>query len=162
MKKAAAFTVTVLTVFLCSCSTTTTPERICINRIFNSQTEIQHNSTAYTADFTSNENGCSAVFSSPERVRGFGIAINGREITYSLDSLTFTAKSTPEQTLPIEAICLAVSATPETATKNESGYTLCGKTKFGDYIMNIDAQTLAPTFIEYNEAGITVRFINQT
>ncbi len=162
MKKVAALTVTVLTVFLCSCRAADSPEKICVNRIFSSQTEIQYNSTAYTADFTSDENGCSAVFSLPERINGFGIAVSGGEITYSLDSLTFTAKSTPEQTLPIEAICHAISAIPETATKNENVYTLCGKTKFGDYVMNIDAETFTPTFIEYDEAGITVRFANPT
>ncbi len=160
MKKAAALTAMILTVFLCSCRAADNPETICINRIFTSQIEIQYNSTAYTADFTSDENGCSAVFLSPERINGFGIAVNGGEITYSLDSLTFTAKSTPEQTLPIEAICLAISAIPETATKAENIYKLYGRTKFGDYTMEIDTKTLTPVFIEYIEAGITVRFTN--
>lgn len=160
MKKVAALTLTVLTVFLCSCRTAKKTEKICVNRIFTSQAEIQYNSTAYTADFTSDENGCNAVFSLPETISGLEIAVNSGGITYSLDSLTFTAKSTPEQTLPIEAICLAISSIPETATKTENVYTLCGRTKFGNYVMNIDAETFTPTFIEYDEAGITVRFIN--
>lgn len=154
--------VVILTVLLCSCSAEEQPERICVNRVFSSQIKIQYNSTAYTADFTSDENGCSAVFLSPERIKDFRITQLGDEITYSLHNLTFTTKSTPEQTLPIEAIGLAISATPETAAKNENVYTLCGKTKFGDYIMNIDTETLTPTFIEYAEAGITVIFGNST
>ncbi len=158
MKKAAAFTVTVLLVFLCSCSTADNPEEICVNSSFSSQIEIQYKSTAYTADFTNDENGCNAVFSSPENLKGFEIGVKGDEITYSLMSLSFTAKSTAKQTLPLQAIHLAIKSPYKTITKNEEGYTLCGNTKFGNYVMNIDAKDLTPTFIEYEEAGITVRF----
>lgn len=162
MKKAAAITAMILTVFLCSCQAADKPETICINRIFTSQIKIQYNSTAYTADFTSDENGCNAVFLSPERISGFGIAVNSGKITYSLDTLTFTAKSTPEQILPTEAIYCALSSIPETATKAESVYKLYGRTKFGNYTMDIDSKTMTPVFIEYIEAGINVRFLSST
>ena len=160
MRKLFALSALIPVILLCSCSLNNKPAEICVNRVFNAEMNIQFNETAYTADFTSNENGCNAVFSLPEMISGLGIAVNSGGITYSLDSLTFTAKSTPEQTLPIEAICLAISSIPETATKAEKVYTLCGRTKFGNYVMNIDAETFIPTFIEYDEAGITVRFIN--
>ena len=162
MKKFAALTLTVLTVFLCSCRAADKHETICINRIFTAQAQIKYNSTAYTADFTSDENGCSAVFLSPDRINGLEIAVNGDKITYSLDTLTFTAKSTSEQTLPIEAIYCAISAIPESATKSENVYKLYGRTKFGNYTMDIDAKTLTPAFIEYTQAGITVRFEKST
>ncbi len=158
MKRAAAFTVTVLLVFLCSCSTDNVPETICICQNFSSEIEIQYKSTAYTADFTNDENGCSAVFLSPDALKGFKMGVKGDEITYSLMSLEFTAKSTPKQALPLQAIHLAIKSPYETVTKNEEGYTLCGNTKFGNYVMNIDGKNLTPTFIEYDKAGITVRF----
>ncbi len=162
MKKVAALSVTVLMILLCSCSKAETESRICINRIFTSKIEIQYNETAYTADFTSYENGCSAVFLSPECLKKFGIAVKGEEITYSLESISFSAQCTPEQTLPVQAIYHAIKATPQEAAKNEGGYTLCGRTKYGSYVMNIDGKTLSPTFIEYEEAGITVKFENIT
>ena len=158
MKKAAALSVTVLLIFMCSCSKAETPQSICVNSVFTSKAEIHYNETAYTADFTSNENGCSAVFLLPECLKGFEIAVIGEEITYSLGSLSFTSQITPEQTLPVQAIYQAIKATPETVTENEKGYTLCGRTKYGSYVMNIDGKTLTPAFIEYEEKEITVNF----
>ena len=162
MKKAAALSVTVLIFLLCSCSITETEQRICVNRIFTSKIEIQYNETAYTADFTSFENGCSAVFLSPECLKKFGVAVKGEEITYSLENISFSAQCTPEQILPVQAIYHAIKATPQSAAENEEGYTLCGTTKYGSYVMNIDKKTFTPNFIEYEGTGITVKFENIT
>lgn len=158
MKKAAALSFTVLLVLLCSCSAVKTPTAISVNRSFFSKAQIQYKQTAYTADFECDENGCSAVFLSPEALKGLKITVNGGKITYSLSSLTFTANLTPEQTLPAHAIYLAINSQPEALTKNEEGYTISGHTKYGRYIMNIDSKTFTPLFIEYEEAGITVIF----
>ncbi len=158
MKKAAALTLTVLLIFLCSCAKSETPQKICINRIFNCKIDIHYNETAYTADFTSDENGCNAVFLSPECLKGFKITAKGTETAYSLESISFSSQNTPDKAPPIQAVYQAINAIPESATENESGYTLCGNTKYGSYVMNIDGKNLSPTFVEYEEADITVKF----
>ncbi len=147
-----------LCVLLCSCSTYTEPEEICVNRIFNAKADIHFNETAYTADFTCNENGCSAVFSSPEKISGLTFSTDGNTTVYSLGELKFTAEETGHQTQLINAVYSAIVSLPETATLNEQTYILQGVSKYGNYIMYINKDDFIPTYIEYEDKNITVKF----
>ncbi len=157
MKKLIALSVGIC-VMLCSCSASTEPSEICVNRVFNAKADIQFNETAYTADFTVNENGCSAVFSSPEEVSGLTFSTDGNTTTYSLGELEFTADETQHQTQLINAVYSAIVSLPETATVNEQTYILQGTSKYGNYIMYINKENFTPTFIEYEAKDITVKF----
>ena len=158
MKRAVAATVIFSVILLCSCSAVKEPEQICVNRIFSAIAEIRYQGTAFTADFTCDEDGCSAVFSSPEEIKGLKISSDGNRAFYSLDSLSFDSEGTNHQTQLISAVYSAISAAGQTATATEEGYILHGNTKFGEYILNINADSLTPSFIEYREQDITVRF----
>ena len=147
---------------LCSCSAYTEPDEICVNRIFNSEADIQFNETAYTADFTFNENGCSAVFSLPEEISGLTFSTDGNATMYSLGNLEYTAEETQNQTMLINAIYSAVTSLPQTATLNEQTYILQGTSEYGKYIMYINKDTFIPTFIEYEDKDITVKFRQST
>ena len=161
MKKLIALSF-VICVLLCSCSAYTEPDEICVNRVFNSEADIQFNETAYTADFTFNENGCSAVFSLPEEISDLTFSTDGNTTVYSLGELKFTAEETQHQTLLINAIYTAVTSLPETATLNEQTYILQGTSQYGNYIMYINKNNLTPTFIEYEDKDITVKFKQST
>ena len=161
MKKLIALSF-VICVVLCSCSAYTEPDEICVNRIFNSEADIQFNETAYTADFTFNENGCSAVFSLPEEISGLTFSTDGNATTYSLGNLEYTAEETQNQTMLINAIYSAVTSLPQTATLNEQTYILQGTSEYGKYIMYINKDTFIPTFIEYEDKDITVKFRQST
>lgn len=143
---------------LCSCSTTGKPTEICVNRVFNAEINIQFDEAAYTADFTCKENGCSAVFSSPEEIRGMTVSTDGENYIYSLDGLEFTADETNYQTQLLGAIYSAIVTLPESATENEQTYILQGVSKYGNYIMYLNKETCTPTFIEYEDKDITVKF----
>lgn len=143
---------------LCSCSFNNKPAEICVNRIFNAKADIQFNSTAYTADFSCNENGCSAVFSLPEEVSGLTFSTDGNSTVYSLGELEFTAEETQHQTQLINAVYSAIVSLPEKATLNEQTYILQGTSKYGNYIMYINKENFTPTFIEYEAKDITVKF----
>ena len=149
--------VLVLLVFLFTgCSVQ--PEEIEINRCFTAKAQIQYQSTALTADFTSNESGCSAVFSSPEKISGLTFSTDGNTTVYSLGELKFTAEETGHQTQLINAVYSAIVSLPETATLNEQTYILQGVSKYGNYIMYINKDDFIPTYIEYEDKNITVKF----
>ncbi len=157
MKKLIALSV-FLCIILCSCSINSEPAEICVNRVFNSEINIHFNGTAYTADFTCKENGCNAVFSSPEEIRGLTISTDGEKFTYSLGELEFTSGETEHQTQLTGAIYSAIVTLPVSATQNEETYILQGVSKYGNYIMYLNKETCTPTFIEYEDKDITVKF----
>ena len=161
MKKLIVLSV-IIGLTLCSCSADTDYSEICVNRVFNAKADIQFNETAYTADFTCNENGCSAVFSSPEEISGLTFSTDGNTTTYSLGKLEFTADETHHQTQLINAVYSAIVSLPETATLNEQTYILQGVSKYGNYIMYINKESFTPTFIEYEDKDITVKFYEIT
>jgi hypothetical protein len=143
---------------LCSCSFNNKPAEICVNRIFNAKADIQFNSTAYTADFTCKENGCNAVFSSPDETIGLEVSTDGENFTYSLGDLEFTSTETDYQTQLIGAIYSAIVTLPVSATENEETYILEGVSKYGNYIMYLNKENCTPVFIEYEDKDITVKF----
>ncbi len=155
MKKLLSLTAIFL-VFLCGC--TTEPAEVKINRCFSAKAQIQYQSTAFTADFTSDENGCSAVFSSPESINGLTVSYNGSEFTYSLNELTFTAPSKKEEQSFLRLFYEAVRNTAAVTTANESGYTVEGSIPAGSYYLNINKEQLTPVFFEIEEIGLTVSF----
>ena len=157
MKKLIALSF-VICVLLCSCSAYTEPDEICVNRVFNSEADIQFNETAYTADFTCEENGCNAVFSFPDEIRGLTVSTDGENYISSLDGLEFTSGETTHQTQLLGAIYSAIVTLPENATENEQTYILQGVSKYGNYIMYLNKENCTPTFIEYDDKDITVKF----
>ena len=118
---------------------------------------LHYNETAYTADFVCDENGCSAVFLSPEDIDGFKVSTDGNTCVYSLDGLEFESGGNPD--LPLNIIYKALTSPFQTAQKTESGYTIFGNTDFGEFIMNINNNYI-PQFIELNDEEITVKFDN--
>ncbi len=162
MKKIIALSALLPVILLCSCSLNNEPAEICVNRVFNAEIDIQFNEAAYTADFTVNENGCSAVFSSPEEISGLTFSTDGNITTYSLGELEFTADETQNQTQLINAIYSAIVSLPESATVNEQTYILQGTSKYGNYIMYLNKENFTPTFIEYEDKDITVKFKENT
>ncbi len=118
---------------------------------------LHYNETAYTADFESDSNGCSAVFLSPEEIKGLTIILSNNETVYSLDGLIFSENNIMNRNLPLDAVLCALSAPIQYLKEDENGYTLCGSTKYGNYIMNIDNNYI-PNYIEYNGEEITVKF----
>ena len=157
MKKFIALLSAILCVSLCSCSANK-PAEICVNRVFTAKADIQFNETAYTADFTCEENGCSAVFSSPEEICGMTVSTDGDNFTSSLDGLEFTSGETTHQTQLLGAIHSAIVTLPVSATENEQTYILEGVSKYGNYIMYLNKESCTPTFIEYEDKDITVKF----
>jgi len=147
---------------LCSCSAANKPAEICVNRVFNAEMNIQFDEAAYTADFTCKENGCSAVFSFPEEIRGLTVSTDGENFTSSLDGLEFTSGETTHQTQLLGAIYAAIITLPVSATETEEAYLLQGVSKYGNYIMYLNKESCTPTFIEYEDKDITVKFKNIT
>ncbi len=116
---------------------------------------LHYKGAAYTADFVCDENGCNAVFLSPEEIKGLTLATDGDTVTYSLDGLEF--ESDINHYLPLDAIYTAITSTIQNAQITDSGYSLYGTNKYGDYIMNIN-NNFIPQFIECNDEEITVKF----
>lgn len=158
MKKAAAALALIpIVLIFCSCSINREPKEICVERIFTAKLNIQFNQTAFTADFTCDENGCSAVFLLPEEVNGLKVTTDGKSTVISLGELSFTADETNDQTQLINAVYSAINGLPDSASEAEKNYTLQGTNRYGKYVMNIDTKSMIPTFIEYEEIGITVK-----
>lgn len=155
LKKATVSAILISFLLMCSCAVQTAPEKICVNRIFSAKMTLHYNGTAYTADFTCDENGCSAVFLSPEEINSLTFATDGNTVTYSIDGLEF--KSEINRDLPLNAIYNAITSPAENAQKNEGGYTLYSSTEHGRYIMNINNNYI-PEYIEFNDEEFTVKF----
>ena len=157
MKKIFALSA-IICILLCSCSANNEPAEICVNRVFSAEMDIQFKGTAYTADFTCKENGCNAVFSSPEEMLGLTVSTDGENFTYSLGELEFTSGESDYQTQLIGAIYSAIVTLPVRATENEETYILQGVSKYGNYIMYLNKENCVPVFIEYEDKDITVKF----
>lgn len=157
MKKVTFTAILIVFVLLCSCSAPDTAENIVVNPIFSAKMTLHYNETAYTADFESDSNGCSAVFLSPDEIKGLKISLDNNETEYSLDGLTFSAKTAPKQQLPLDAIFCAMVSQIQAVKKTESGYTLSGNNKYGNFIINVNNNYI-PQYIEYNNEELTVKF----
>lgn len=157
MKKVRITAVFTVIVLLCSCSTADTAENISINPVFSAKMTLHYKGTAYTADFESDSNGCSAVFLVPEEIKGFNITTHNNKTEYSLDGLTFSANNIMKQQLPLDAVVCAIASQIHQIKKNENGYTVSGNNKYGDFIMNINNNYI-PQYIEYNSEELTVKF----
>ncbi len=155
MKK--LLSVTLLFVFIfCSCAVQ--PEEIKINRNFTAKAEIQYQSTAFTADFTSNESGCSAVFSYPKEISGLKIEYNGIEYTYSLGELSFTSSIKKENEQFLKIFFEAIRDPDMIITENETGYTATGNISAGTYYLNINNIQFNPIYFEVEKVGLTIKF----
>lgn len=155
MKKLLSVTV-IITVLLCGC--TVQPEEIEINRCFSAEAKIQYQSTAFTADFTSDENGCSAVFSSPAELSGMKIEFNGTDFTYTLGELSFSSGIKNENRQFLRALYDALRDPNAVIAETESGYTVQGVIPLGSYYLNINKEQHTPVFFEIEEIGLTVSF----
>ena len=161
MKKATAAVLIFSMLFICSCNNGSKPQEICINRVFCAKMTLEYNETAFTADFTCDENGCSAVFLSPDELKGFTVSTTGSRFTLSLDGLEQQVTENEQQTIVIGAVYAAINSAGQSAQRLENGYQISGTNKYGRYIMNID-EDFTPAFIEYEECGITVKFTADT
>lgn len=135
------------------------PEKIQVNKNFSMKAEIEFNSTAFTADFISNETGCSAVFLSPDNIKGFRIDYNGIDYTYSFEDITFNSGADKAITGFTELFYHAIQSAPELITENETSYTLQGTVLGYLYYLNINKEVLTPTFFEVEQLNLTVRFL---
>ena len=155
MKK--LLSVLVLLVFLFTgCSVQ--PEEIEINRCFTAKAQIQYQSTAFTADFTSNESGCSAVFSYPEEIAGLKIGYNGTGYTYSLGGLSFDSSIKKENEQFLKIFFEAVRDPETVITQTETGYIATGTVAAGDYYININNTQLNPVYFEVENIGLSISF----
>ena len=143
---------------MCSCTKSESIDKIVINNTFSAKITLHYNRTAYTADFVTDKIGCSAVFLSPDEINGLKTSTDGTYFTCSFDEVEFQSNKNNVQLLPLDAIYQALIATPISIEKNENGYTIAGTTKYGKYIMNINNITYTPTYLEYTEEELTVRF----
>lgn len=144
-------------VLFCSCAKA--PVQIAVNKSFSTTAEIEYNSTAFTVTFTCSESGCSAVFLSPENIRGLKADFNGTQLTYSYDGISFATGVKKEFAHFLELIFFALSGTPVQITENESGYTLEGTVQGLAYYLNINKEQLNPAYLEIDEKNLTVRFL---
>ena len=140
------------------CGCAVQPKEISINRCFTAKAEIQYQSTAFTADFTSNESGCSAVFSYPKEISGLKIEYDGTGYTYSLGELSFSASSNKENEQFLKIFYEAVRDPNMTITENENGYTAQGATQAGTYYININNTQFNPVYFEVEKIGLTIKF----
>lgn len=155
MKK--LLSVILIFVFLfCGCAIQ--PEEIKINRCFTAKAEIQYQSTAFTADFTSDESGCSAVFSYPEDISGLKIEYNGTGYTYTLGELSFTSEIKKENEQFLKIFFEAVRDPDMVITPNEAGYTATGTVTAGSYYLNINNTQFTPMYFELEEIGLSISF----
>ena len=156
MKK--LLSVTLVFVFLfCGCAIQ--PEEIKINRCFTAKVQIQYQSTAFTADFTSNESGCSAVFSYPEEINGLKIEYNGTGYTYTLGELNFTSPIKKENEQFLKMFFEALRDPNMIITESETGYTATGTVAAGSYYLNINNTQLNPVYFEVEKIGLTISFV---
>lgn len=155
MKK--LLSVTFVLVFLfCSCAVQ--PEEIKVNRCFTAKAQIQYQSTAFTADFTSNESGCSAVFSYPEEINGLKIEYNGTGYTYTLGELSFTSPIKKENEQFLKIFFEAVRDPDTVISPTETGYTAAGTISAGSYYLNINNTQFNPVYFEVEKIGLTMSF----
>lgn len=144
-------------VFLfCSCAVQ--PEEIKVNRCFTAKAQIQYQSTAFTADFTSNESGCSAVFSYPEEINGLKIEYNGTGYTYTLGELSFTSPIKKENEQFLKIFFEAVRDPDTVISPTETGYTAAGTISAGSYYLNINNTQFNPVYFEVEKIGLTMSF----
>ena len=149
--------VTLIFVFLfCGCAVQ--PEEIKINRCFTAKAQIQYQSTAFTADFTSNESGCSAVFSYPEEINGLKIEYNGTGYTYTLGELSFTSPIKKENEQFLKIFFEALRDPDMIITESETGYTATGTVEAGAYYLNINNIQFNPVYFEVEKIGLTISF----
>ena len=149
--------VTLIFVFIfCGCSVQ--PEEIKINRCFTAKAQIQYQSTALTADFTSNESGCSAVFSYPEEISGLKIEYNGTGYTYTLGELSFTSPIKKESEQFLKIFFEALRDPNTVITQTETGYTATGTVAAGSYYLNINNTQLNPVYFEVEKIGLNISF----
>ncbi len=138
---------------------TVQPEEIKINRCFTAKAEIQYQSTAFTADFTSDESGCSAVFSYPEDISGLKIEYTGTGYTYTLGDLRFTSEIKNENEQFLKIFFEAVRDPDTVIAGNETGYTATGTIAAGSYYLNINKEQFTPVYFEAEEIGLTISFV---
>ena len=149
--------VTLVFVFLfCGCAVQ--PEEIKINRCFTAKAEIQYQSTAFTADFTSDESGCSAVFSYPEEINGLKIEYNGTGYTYTIAELSFTSPIKKENEQFLKIFFEALRDPDMIITESETGYTATGTVAAGSYYLNINNTQFNPVYFEVEKIGLTIKF----
>lgn len=158
MKKLLPF-VAALTLLFSGCTEVKKPELIEVNRNFRAQATITHNSAAYTADFESNENGCSAAFVYPEEIKGLIISFDGSSFTYRLDDLSFTSPPQKEMAQFLPLIYSALSDRSAAITHKETHYSVQGKAINTQFYMNIN-ESFFPTYLEIEDADLSVRFEN--
>lgn len=147
----------VLVFLFCSCAVQ--PEEIKINRCFTAKAQIQYQSTAFTADFTSDESGCSAVFSLPQEISGLKIEYNGTGYTYILGELSFNSGIKKENEQFLKIFFEALRDPDMTITENETGYTATGTVAAGTYYININNTHFTPVFFEVEEIGLSISFV---
>ena len=141
------------------CGCTVQPSEIKVNRCFTAKAKIQYQSTAFTADFTSDESGCSAVFSLPEDISGLKISYNGTGYTYTLGELSFTSPIKKENEQCLKIFFEAVRDPNMTVAESETGYTCTGTVAAGSYYLNINNAQLTPTYFEVEKIGLAVSFV---
>lgn len=142
---------------LCGCSVQ--PEEIKINHCFTAKAQIQYQSTAFTADFTSDENGCSAVFSYPEEINGLKIEYNGTDYTYTLGELSFNSSVNKENEQFLKIFFEALRDPDMVITESETGYTATGTVAAGSYYLNINSMQHNPMYFEVEKIGLTISFV---
>ena len=157
MKKLLCIGFSVILLFS-GCSATDSHIKNEINRCFAAKATITQKSAAYTADFQIDENGCSVAFILPEEIKGLKICYSGTGFTYEFDGLNFTAspESESQQFLPL--IFSALTDQSGIYQTIETCVSVQGNTQYGKYYINADQDTLTPTFLEIEEADLTVRF----
>lgn len=151
---------TALTLLFSGCTAVKTPEVIEVNRNFRAQAIITHNSAAYTADFETNENGCSAAFVLPEEISELSIYFDGNNFTYKLGELSFNSPPKNEINHFLPLIYSVLTDNNGTLNKEEMHYSVQGTVQNNIYYMNIDKHALIPTYIEIESSDLTVRFEN--
>lgn len=145
-------------IILSGCTAISTPQSVETDRNFTAKATITQNSAAYTADFEINENGCSVAFLLPEEIAGLKISFDGDSYTYQLGDLEFTSppKNEVQQFLPL--IYSALNDRSGTTTQEETHFSVQGRCEYGAYYININKETLLPTFLEIEGADLTVHF----
>ncbi len=146
----------ILVFVFCGCAIQ--PEEIKINRCFTAKAEIQYQSTAFTADFTSDESGCSAVFSYPEEISGLKIEYNGTGYTYTLGNLSFNSSIKKENEQFLKIFFEAVRDPNMIISETETGYTATGTVTAGSYYLNINNTQFNPVYFEVEKIGLAIKF----
>ena len=85
------------------------PSKISINRNFSSKVSVEHAGKNCTAMFTSDIDGCTAVFSSPAEINGLTVSLRSGVLTYSLGKLSFSQPPQDFQINFLSALCQAMS-----------------------------------------------------